>query len=332
MAVKKKASKKAASKKLALVDQRVVAKEALKEAHKDLKANRTKRIVVEDGSIEIIEELDRSWAELLLANLHEDQRQLRPLHLGRIERALKEDKFEWTGDSIRIDENLNVIDGQHRLTAVLNTGIPLKNAILITLKTPSVIKVIDTTSAPRSLGDIFKVHGQSSINNTVAAAIVYETSNFIKRSTRELSKPEKYDLLRSYDLAEEATALYNAGQRGMRITSGPLAGALRCVRKNHDLAMRFFEAAFSNTHYIEQPSKDFPDQMVQVPCAQVAVLSNWLIHVREQQKLGTGRTSGEEFITEGAAKAILAWNAFRSGKHLTKLQMPRTGVMPTPRK
>lgn len=309
-----------------------VAKADLKDAHKELKTKRTKRIVLPEATIEIIEELDQSWAELLLANLSPDQRKLRPLHLRRIERALVENKFYWTGDPYVMDPDMNVLDGQHRLTAVANTGISIFNAILITVNSWEIMKVLDTTSAARSLGDIFRVHGEKTVNNTVTAAIIYEKSNFVKRVSRDLSKPEKYDLIKAYDLAEEAIALYNAGQRGMKITSGPLAGALRCVRKNHNLAMRFFGAAFSNTHYIEEPSRDYPDEVVQKPCSQVALLANWLIHVREQQKLGTGRTSGEEFMEEGAIKAIRAWNAFRTGRHLTKLQMPRNGKIPTPRK
>lgn len=308
------------------------AKSELIDAHKDLRTSRSKRIILEGGTVEIIPELDASWAELLLANLHVDQRKVRAIHLGRIERALKDGKFEWTGAPIRIDEDLNVIDGQHRLTAVYNTGISIKDAILITLKSPEVMKVIDTTSAPRSLGDIFKVHGEKSINNTISAAINYEQAEFKKKAARNLSKPERYDLLKDYDLTQEAITLYNAGSRGMRITSGPLAGALRCVRKNPELGMQFFTAAFSNVHHLKQPSKDFPDEEVIVPCSQAALLANWLVHVREQQQLGTGRTSGEEFMKEGAIKTIKAWNAFRMGRHITKLQMPRDGKIPVPRK
>ena len=309
-----------------------VAKAHLKDAQKDLRANRSKRIIVPEGTIEIIEELDRDWAELLLSNLHKDQRKLNILNLSRIERALKDGKFEWTGDPIRIDEDGNVIDGQHRLAAVMNTGISMFNVVLITIKKRNILKVIDTTSRPRTLGDIFKVHGLKSPNNTIIAAIIYEDADFVRRQTRELSKPERFELLRNYDLTEEAVMLYNSGQRGMKITSGPLAGALRCIRKNHDLALEFFTAAFSNTHFLNRPSKDFPNEVVQVSCSQVALLANWLIHVREQQQLGTGRTSGEEFTKEGAYKAIKAWNAFRTNKHLTKLQMPRNAKMPIPRK
>lgn len=302
----------------------VAAKAELIEEHKSLKNSRSRRIVLEQGTVEIIEELDASWAELLLANLHPDQRRLRALHLARIERALKSGTWVWTGDPIRIDAELNVIDGQHRLTAVANTGVAIHNAILITIDNPEVMKVLDTTSAPRSLGDIFKIHGEAQINNTVVAAILYESSDFVKRTTRTLSKPERYDLIKGYDLTEEALKLYNAGQRGMRITSGPIAGALRCVRKNPEKALAFFTAAFSNQHFLVVKGED-------VPCTQVSVLANWLIHVREQQRSGKGRTSGEEFITEGVIKAIRAWNAYRAGRHITKLQMPRNGLIPTPR-
>jgi hypothetical protein len=309
-----------------------VAKADFKDAHKELRSTRNKRIVVEEGSIEVIPELDHSWAELLLSNLSTDQRKLRPLHLARIERALKAGTFLWTGESIKIDEDFNVKDGQHRLTAVYNTNIPIKNAILVMIRDKEVMKVLDTTSAPRSLGDIHKVYGLKSPGGTIIAAILYEKFDFIRKTSRELSKPEKFDLLQNYDLVEEAIVLRNAGQRAMRVTAGPLAGALRCVRKNRELALRFFSAAFSNVHFLEEASKDYPDETMRVTYSQIALLSNWLIHVRELQQAGTGRTSGEEFMREGAIKAIRAWNAFRSGKHLTKLQMPRNGKMPVPRR
>lgn len=270
-------------------DLQKMAKDQLAEARQDLKAKRSRRIVLDEGVVEVIEEFDPSWAELLLANLDPNQRKVRPVHLARIERALRENKFEWTGAPYIIDEDLNLIDGQHRCTAVVNTGKTIRNAILITVKNKEVMTVIDTTSAPRSLGDIFKVHGNKAVKNTVSAAIIYEQSGFQKRSARELSKPEKYDLLRNYDLLEEANDLYNAGQRGMRITSGPLAGALACVRKNHDLAMKFFSAAFANEHFLEMPDKDNPQTTVKLPCPP-SRLARQLAHSRTRTAEAGNRT------------------------------------------
>ena len=280
-----------------------------------------------EGRIEVID-LTPEWAELLLSNLHENQRKTRPSHLGRIERAITGGTYQWTGAPIVIDSNDRVIDGQHRLTAVVNTGVTLPNTLLVTAKQDGVLKVIDTTTAPRSLGDLFKIMGDQPVRHTVAAAMIYEGMGFNKRASRSLSKPEKYELIKNYEFPEEALALYNAGLRGVRVTSGPLAGALACVRKNPQLALTFFEAAFSNKPFIAKKDGDALE-----PCPQAALLANWMIQVRERiYDRGRGRTSGEEFMEEGAIKAIKAWNAFRMRRDIGKLVMPKDKKFPNPRK
>jgi len=311
-----------------------IAKSELRDAQQELKTARSKRIVLgtTGNLIEIIPVLDREWAELLLSNLSPNQRNVRSRALGQIERALVEGTFVWTGEPIQINTAGDLINGRHRVTAVYNTGIPMHNVVLATVQDPNVERVLDTTSAARSLGDIHRAYGKKTLSNTVHSAILYEHADFNRRTTRSYSKPEKFKILQEYDLRREAVELHNAGLRGMRVTSGPIAGALRCVRKNHSRAMLFFTAAFSNTHYLELPTKKGSDEKEYTVCPQAALLANWLVRVREMQLTGKGRTSGEEFVREGAIKAVKAWNAYRMGRNITALVLPRDKKIPTPRK
>jgi hypothetical protein len=70
---------------------------------------------------------------------------------------------EETGESIKIDEDNNVLDGQHRLLAIIKSGIQLNFLIVSGLET-NVFNVIDTGTS-RTAADIFHIAGVMQPNN-----------------------------------------------------------------------------------------------------------------------------------------------------------------------
>ena len=267
----------------------------------DLKEGQS--IEVAEGTIQLIPKLDFDWAQLLLSNLHPLQRKPRQLHVDAIARALVAGKYEFTGDSIKIDQHARLIDGQHRCLAVLQANVPIQQAILMTINSDVAYRYIDTVHKVRGQADIWRFMGHSdSIPGSVVSAIIFEHSNF-KRDLG-LTRPEKYEIVRDYKFLNEAIELYKCSHYKNRVPAGPLGGALRCMKKNRVKALDFFGAAFSNSHLVQGEY-----------ASQAKLLATWILASRMEK----GKSAGEPFKVEGANKAIRAWNAWREGRSIRVL-------------
>lgn len=87
-------------------------------------------------------------AEELLTSYEIDYRKLRPKHADNLARDMSSNNWNFDGSPIRIDVNGNLLDGQHRLTAVKKSGIRLL-FLFVTGLPVSVYSTIDTVLARR---------------------------------------------------------------------------------------------------------------------------------------------------------------------------------------
>lgn len=86
-------------------------------------------------------------------------RPIKRLHLSFLCAELREGRWKFNGDAIRIATDGTLIDGQHRLEAVKQTGVPI-NTLIITGLDPDVFDTIDS-GARRSSGYVIVYVGQS---------------------------------------------------------------------------------------------------------------------------------------------------------------------------
>jgi hypothetical protein len=173
----------------------------------------------------------------------------------------------------------------------------------MTINSDVAYRYIDTVHKVRGQGDIWRFMGHTdAVPGTVVSAIIFEHCNF-KRDVG-LTRPEKYEIVRDYKFLQEAIELYKLSHYKNRVPSGPLGGALRCLKKNRAKAMDFFSAAFSNSHLVEGEY-----------CGQAKLLATWILAAR----LEKGKSAGEPFKIEGANKSIRAWNAWREGRSIRVL-------------
>ena len=100
---------------------------------------------------------------------NDSNRNIRPTKLAQLVRDMQGGRFALTGDSIKFDLNGNLIDGQHRLTAVRDSGIPIEVLVVRGLA-PTVRAVIDT-GATRSASDALRIAGKHAGSRSMAAAI-----------------------------------------------------------------------------------------------------------------------------------------------------------------
>lgn len=94
----------------------------------------------------ITPEMARLWLQKNTVN-----RKLRPSYVDFLVKEIKQGRFTYTGDPIRFDEQGNLIDGQHRLTAVDKANIGINSAVIFGLP-PDVFSKLDS-GLMRTLAD-----------------------------------------------------------------------------------------------------------------------------------------------------------------------------------
>ncbi len=271
------------------------------------------KIQTKQGRVWIEREVTPQMAAELLGKLHPGQRRLRKQHASAIAKDMLAGRFVWTADPIRVDADGLLIDGQHRLAACVESDVPMANVVFAKVFDPNTIKYIDTTSAGRSVSDIRKVSGKETVSLAVISAVVLEFCDFDRSQVKQLTKVDRSELVDECELTGEAKGLYAAG-RVVGLTAAPLAAALRCMRSNRAMARRFFHAAFSNSAVVEGQAE---------VCTQARLLADTLIGMM-QARLGQARDrkSGSDEERVVVYKCIRAYNAWRRGEVMAKLQRP----------
>jgi hypothetical protein len=265
------------------------------------------------GQIERLPELTPAFAAELLEQLHPDQRRLRKSHVTQLANAMREGRWRWTADPIKLDKELRVIDGQHRLAAVVESGVTLRDVLVATLDDPEAFKSLDQ-GITRSLGDMMKTAGRKTVPRTISGAIVCEHFGWDNWRGR-LSREEQMELIEEFPWLDDLKAMRKASPRQAYIfTVGPLSAAIRCMRVNHDAAVAFFTAVFSMNPIIYGQPNDH-----------VRLLYTFL-----QQRPNSGTPSSPKIIVEQAWKSVRAWNAWRQQEKISRLVYNPGSPIPTP--
>jgi hypothetical protein len=264
------------------------------------------RIVAEHGNVEMMD-ISPEFAGQLLVRRHKNQRPLKEHYVFELSQAMVEGRWRWTADVIRLDKDLRVIDGQHRLSAVVKSGITLKDALVATVETKDAILSIDQ-NRPRNLNDLRATRGQRQLSRLVTGAIIAESCDWYgwRGMPRELQ-------IRTIDECKFTAALEGlttgSGNRRATLTVGALSGALRCMRSNVVEATKFFDAVFAMTPIID--GKEV--QMVRV-----------LYTFLAESKASTSSTAPRAI--EHAHKSVTAYNHWKLGEVVTRLAWK--GAMP----
>ncbi len=98
-------------------------------------------------------------AEQWLEKNFRRNRKLRPAHVGKLASDMLADKWHDTGDPIKFNMMDQLIDGQHRLSAVVMSGKTVTFTVATDVSNDA-INVIDT-GASRSAGDVLAIAGNS---------------------------------------------------------------------------------------------------------------------------------------------------------------------------
>jgi len=92
------------------------------------------------------------------------------------------------GESLKFDIKGNLIDGQHRLTACVQSGFPFITTVISGISDPSAFKTIDT-GRPRGANQVLQMAGFASSNAVAAAARVVEAWDANSEKEKHIARP-----------------------------------------------------------------------------------------------------------------------------------------------
>lgn len=105
-----------------------------------------------------------------LLELNELNRPLSGSHVQRIADQITAGKWKFNGDTIKIANDDSVLDGQHRLWAVVESGCSIDTIIVHGIEREA-FATIDTLRKPRSVGDTLAINGLLRYRNIAASAL-----------------------------------------------------------------------------------------------------------------------------------------------------------------
>lgn len=150
-----------------------------------------------------------------------NQRRISAEHLAKLTKEIATKHWHFRGDPIRISVSGTLIDGQHRLHAVVKSGVAAEMLIIYGLD-EDLIREIDTTMRTRSYADGLKVQKLPYANKLSAATAVLKAIETEEFSSRKRPNPFESDEM----LAAHAEGLQWAVKEvPQRIEPGIQAGA-----------------------------------------------------------------------------------------------------------
>ena len=112
-------------------------------------------------------EIARDW----LDSNYDKQRNLRKRAVNRYTEDMKNGAWMFDGAPIRFDESANLIDGQHRLNALINSGLTLP-FLIVTGLSEETFMVMDT-GPRRDSRDILTIEGSGQVKNELSRLLPF---------------------------------------------------------------------------------------------------------------------------------------------------------------
>ena len=154
-------------------------------------------------------------AERLLG-MNDCNRAIKSTRIARLSAVLNSGQWQFNGETIKVSVSGHLLDGQHRLAAVLFTGVSIETLVVEGLA-DKVMRTIDTGS-PRRMADLVSMDGHSDPTRVAAGATLLW--KVITGSAYNNPPPQPsyaLDVLSRYPTISKWARLYNASKVIKRI-------------------------------------------------------------------------------------------------------------------
>lgn len=252
--------------------------------------------------VTVTPELAQEW----LAD-NKNNRILRDRKVKTYAEAITAGDWQLTGETVKFDSSGRLIDGQHRLHAVVHAGLPVKMFVVAGVDAEAQL-VIDT-GMKRTPGDAVRFAGYSSSNNLASLArnaILWETGAFKHAfqgvPNREVTNPQVVEWIdRNDSEALEAIAQGKPLAKGLRPMPLSVAALVTLILRRVNTE----QAAVFTDRIIQMQTKGTGDPIH-------ALVKRYRKIAEERERVSV---AGHLFIV------FRAWNAWRDGQQLRMFRM-----------
>lgn len=243
-------------------------------------------------------------------------------HNRRVRDALVEDyardmaagRWDVNGETIKISDQGILLDGQHRLTAVIKANVIVD--MLVVENLPEIVQETVDTGSKRTVADVLSLRGE--ISTTVLAAIARKVMVFARTGNKDVqmsyNRPttlEVAEAIDQYPFIREAAHFGLTNRRSVSIGPSVLGFAYwACSMRDETDAELFFEGVVTG-----------------------ADLSHGDPALTLRNKLTEKRAATRGGLDEREILAYFfrAWNAYREGRKLVLLKFGKNESFPVPK-
>lgn len=261
--------------------------------------------------MEVTPEIAREWLDTMVAN-----RNVSATNLNAMMRAMEEGRWHTDGSPIKFNTKGHLIDGQHRLRSVINTG--KAQTFLVIWGVPDEAMTTLDTGKVRNRGDILKIHDPSltDVNNIASiATIMLRWVRGFRGNNLRNEYISNDALVHFYDKNKDD--IVAANRSAYRVASAVGAGS----RQSFGLCYWLFSM-------IDAEDADFFwDRVVD---GQALESGDPIYALREmlRREAMTSSTRDRMRADVVIALTIKAWNAYRQGESIQLLRFKVGGAHP----
>lgn len=247
-------------------------------------------------------------AEMLKAN--PDNRSLSPITVDAYVRAMTNGEWRHVSDPIRLNRDNEVLDGGHRLTAIVKSG--TTHTFMVVRGIPTEHRKVMDQGRPRTTRDNLAMLGITNHNAkaTIASLLIRWEMGDPSNNRVKIQNQQGTDYVLANDHA--LTRAY-AQARAAKVAIGLSIGTGGAV---------FYKA---NAIDVFQANEFFNGLVTGAGVdagSPILTVRNAIIRIKQADRTSRRRiTTPEELYY-----IVRAWNGFRSGEYLTKVQLPASGL------
>jgi len=239
-------------------------------------------------------------------------------NLNKICSDIEKGMWVFDGNPIRFNGDGDVIDGQHRLTAIIRTGKTVKSLVIKGIADRA--KLTIDTGNQRKVSDILHFDGHKNVSALASAArLLAATEQFdgdllryVKLSRRSYSQQTINDVVESHPEIHDSIAYINNKKTATKLLGKGVASYLHYIiskSKHGHMANEFFDK-FDSGLGLEDGSP-------------IGALRNSLMTGNQRH------ISGATYIVMKCASTIKAWNYFVKDGKVKYIRYSLTETFPT---
>jgi hypothetical protein len=267
-----------------------------------------------DVNVEIVYMTPELAAELLELNTR--NRKLKPTRVDSLVRELQDGEWRFNGDAVRVSNDARLLDGQHRLEAVVQSGITAPMLLIEGIQEDAQATI--DAGLMRTYADHLRINGEERANRLAGIVRLYAAylqskgkdrwnENKFRLSIGALDRVlEKNPKLRQS--AENAVSLYKNGKVPIQESVGGVADYVLHRIDGPD-AQFFFERLSTGTKLYESG-----------PTQPILKLREYIMSPRDTVE------HRRAYVNLGAV--FKAWNAYREGRTVSNVALRVGGSKP----